>query len=65
MKYLKIPSKVIIVICCTLLFFSVVNTISAQTESSEKSLEFSHRCLSYVSIHGWRNRHWRSAFRSR
>jgi len=40
MKYLKIPSKVIIVICCTLLFFSVVNTISAQTESPERNWNF-------------------------
>ena len=40
MKYLKIPSKVIIVICCTLLFFSVANTISAQTESPEKNWNF-------------------------
>ena len=40
MKYLKIPSKVIIVICCTLLFFSVANTISAQTEPPEKKWNF-------------------------
>jgi hypothetical protein len=40
MKNLKIPSKVIIVICCFLLFLSVANTISAQTESAEKHWNF-------------------------
>jgi hypothetical protein len=40
MKYLKIHSKVIIVIGCSLLFFSVTNTISAQSEPAEKKWNF-------------------------
>jgi len=40
MKYPKIPSKVIFLICFTLFIFSVTNTISAQTESVEKKWNF-------------------------
>jgi hypothetical protein len=40
MKYLKIPSKFISIICCTLLFFNIANTISAQTESTENHWNF-------------------------
>jgi hypothetical protein len=40
MKYLKIPSKVIILICCTLLFFSVPDTISAQTGANDNKWNF-------------------------
>jgi hypothetical protein len=40
MEYLKIPSKVIIVICFTLFIFIVTNTVSAQTEATEKKWNF-------------------------
>jgi hypothetical protein len=40
MECLKIPSKVINVICCTLLFFSVANTLSAQTAAPENKWKF-------------------------
>jgi len=40
MKCFKIPSKVIIVIACTILFYSVNSTISAQTEIPEKHWNF-------------------------
>jgi hypothetical protein len=40
MEYFKTPSRINIVICCTILFFSAANTISAQTESPEKKWNF-------------------------
>ena len=40
MKYLKIPSKVIFAICFTMFIFSVTNTLSAQTEATEKKWNF-------------------------
>jgi hypothetical protein len=40
MKYPKIPSKLIFLICFTLFIFGVTNTISAQTEAVEKKWDF-------------------------
>ena len=40
MEYFKAPSKGILVICCTLSFFSLISTVSAQTEATEKKWNF-------------------------
>ena len=40
MDYFKVPSKAIVVLCCTLSFLSVTNTGSAQTPASENKWHF-------------------------